>query len=320
MQGFDNKFKDFPDYILGITNEIWEQRGIETLNHYYSDNIIVRSPEGIVIGNKKVINATKNTLKEFPDRELLGEDVIWSGNPNDGMLSSHRILSTATHNGTGVFGDATGKKLVYRVIADCHAINNQINDEWLVRDQGAIVRQLGWKPEEYAKDLIKKEKQNNNQIIPFSDKIDIEGPYIGMGNDNQWGLEYEKILNMIMCSEYAEIEKHYDRAVQTEYPGGVTGHSYVSVKTFWGNLRKAFSDSVFRIEHRIGRVDEYLSPRAAIRWSLKGRHNGKGIFGEPTNNEVYIMGISHVEFGPSGIRREFCLYDEVAIWKQILAD
>ena len=300
MQGFDNKFKDFPAYILGITNEIWEQRGIETLNHYYSDDIIVRSPEGIVIGNKKVINATKNTLKEFPDRELLGEDVIWSGNPNDGMLSSHRILSTATHNGTGVFGDATGKKLVYRVIADCHAINNQINDEWLVRDQGAIVRQLGWKPEEYAKDLIKKEKQNNNQIIPFSDKIDIEGPYIGMGNDNQWGLEYEKVLNMIMCSEYAEIEKHYDRAVQTEYPGGVTGHSYVSVKTFWGNLKKAFSDSVFRIEHRIGRVDEYLSPRAAIRWSLKGRHNGKGIFGEPTNNKVYIMGISHVEFGPRG--------------------
>ena len=126
------------------------------------------------------------------------------------MLSSHRILSTATHNGTGVFGNATGKKLVYRVIADCHAINNQINDEWLVRDQGAIVRQLGWKPKEYAKDLIKKEKQNNNQIIPFSDKIDIEGPYIGMGNDNQWGLEYEKVLNMIMCSEYAEIEKHYD--------------------------------------------------------------------------------------------------------------
>ena len=206
MQGFDNKFKDFPDYILGITNEIWEQRGIETLNHYYSDDIIVRSPEGIVIGNKKVINATKNTLKEFPDRELLGEDVIWSGNPNDGMLSSHRILSTATHNGIGVFGDATGKKLVYRVIADCHAINNQINDEWLVRDQGAIVRQLGLKPKEYAKDLIKKEKQNDNQIIPFSDKIDIEGPYIGMGNDNQWGLEYEKILNMIMCSEYSEIE------------------------------------------------------------------------------------------------------------------
>ena len=28
MHGFDNKFKTFPDYILGITHEIWEQRGV----------------------------------------------------------------------------------------------------------------------------------------------------------------------------------------------------------------------------------------------------------------------------------------------------
>ena len=30
MQGFDSKFKDFPDYIIGITREIWENRGIAT--------------------------------------------------------------------------------------------------------------------------------------------------------------------------------------------------------------------------------------------------------------------------------------------------
>ena len=32
------------------------------------------------------------TLAEFPDRMLLGEDVIWSGTPEEGMLSSHRIF------------------------------------------------------------------------------------------------------------------------------------------------------------------------------------------------------------------------------------
>ena len=153
MKGFDKKYKDFPDYILGITNEIWEQRGIEKLYDYYSKDIPVRSPDALVIGNQNVIDATRATLKEFPDRELLGEDVIWSGSPEEGMLSSHRILSTATHNGKGVFGNATGTKLVYRVIADCHAINNQINDEWLVRDQGSIVKQLGWEPKQYAENL-----------------------------------------------------------------------------------------------------------------------------------------------------------------------
>ena len=34
MQGFDPKFRDLPDFIIGITKEIWEDRGVETLNHY----------------------------------------------------------------------------------------------------------------------------------------------------------------------------------------------------------------------------------------------------------------------------------------------
>ena len=38
------KFDDLPDYILGITKEIWEDRGVDTLRHYYAPNIAVRSP------------------------------------------------------------------------------------------------------------------------------------------------------------------------------------------------------------------------------------------------------------------------------------
>ena len=49
MQGFDPKFNTLPDYILGITHEIWEQRGVDSLNHYYADDIIVRSPASVVI-------------------------------------------------------------------------------------------------------------------------------------------------------------------------------------------------------------------------------------------------------------------------------
>ena len=29
------------------------------------------------------------------------------------------------------------------------------------------------------------------------------------------------------------------------------------------------------------------------------------------------MGISHAEFGPRGLRREYVVFDETAIWKQI---
>ena len=115
MQGFDPRFKDFPDYIIGITKEIWEDRGLATLHDYYSPDIIVRSPSSVVVGNKDVIAATMATLAEFPDRTLLGEDVIWSGTPEEGMLSSHRIYSTATHSGDGVYGAASGTRLQYRI-------------------------------------------------------------------------------------------------------------------------------------------------------------------------------------------------------------
>ena len=317
MKGFSDQFTDFPDYILGITKEIWENRGLSTLNHYYSEDIPVRSPGSIVFGNAGVIGATMATLAEFPDRRLLGEDVIWSGTPEEGMLSSHRILTTATHLGAGIYGKPTGAKLRYRVIADCHAINNQINDEWLIRDQGAVVRQLGWDPKEYAVDLIEREGGLGNCVQPFHPSIDKVGPYTGRGNDNEWGAKYADILKRIMSADLSVIPAEYDRAITGFYPGGVELISTDGVDDFWVKLRAAFPSSTFTIEHQIGREDPMMSPRAAIRWSLTGKHDGWGAFGKPSGAEVHVMGASHVEFGPWGIRREYTLYDETSIWKQI---
>lgn len=318
MQGFDSKFKDFPDYIIGITREIWENRGIATLHHYYSDDIVVRSPGSVVVGNVDVIGATMATLAEFPDRRLLGEDVIWSGSPEEGMLSSHRIFSTATHARDGVYGEATGKQLRYRIIADCHAINNQINDEWLIRDQGAIIRQLGWEAKTYAADLIEREGGPEAAVPPLSQETDIEGPYKGGGNDDPWGAKYADILNRIMGADLAVVPAEYDRAVQTAYPGGETEVSHDAVDSFWMGLRAALPDATFSIDHVIGREDPMMPPRAAVRWSLAGKHSGWGCFGQPTGADIYVLGISHAEFGPWGLRREYTLFDETAVWKQIL--
>ena len=318
MKGFDPKWKDFPDYILGITREIWEDRGIATLHHYYTHDIPVRSPGSVVVGNQDVIAATMATLAEFPDRRLLGEDVIWSGSPEEGMLSSHRILSIATHLGDGVYGSATGRKLTYRVIADCHAINNQINDEWLVRDQGAIVRQMGWDPQAYAVDLVEREGGPANCVKPFTPAIDIPGPYKGRGNDAEPGARYADILTRIMAADMAVIPASYDASCHLELPGGVTAHGITAADRFWMGLRASFPNAEFRIEHQIGRDDDGMAPRAAIRWGLHGTHDGWGSFGAPSGADVYVMGVSHAEFGPRGVRREYVVFDETAIWKQIV--
>lgn len=311
MKGFDEKFNDFPDYILKITNEIWENRGLHTLHDYYAPDIVVRTPLGIDFGNQGVINATMNVLAEFPNRTLLGEDVIWSGTPETGMLSSHRIITTATHI-------KTGQNLRFRVIADCHAKNNQIDDEWLIRDQGAIARQMGQTPKERAQEVIEMQEQSGIVKPPFTPNIDQDGPYLGRGNENAWGEKYADILTRLMNAEFALIPHEYDRCCLGEYPGGVSGISHGDVDAFWLGLRSSFPNAEFKIHHQIGREDKLMSPRAAIRWSLTGKHEGYGHFGQPTGADVHVMGACHAEFGPWGLRREYVMYDEVAIWQQIL--
>ncbi len=313
-----NRWKDVPDYILGVTREIWEDRGIATLHQSYAPDIIVRSPASIVTGNTGVIAATMATLAEFPDRTLLGEDVIYSGSLEEGFLSSHRIVTTATHSGNGVYGAATGKKLTYRIIADCAGVGAQINDEWLIRDQGAIVRQLGWDPRDYAAHMIEVEGGPEQASQPFHPSQDRPGPYLGRGNDHETGSRYSDILTRIMEADMAAIPAEYDRAVQSEHPGGVTGHGCDPVDQFWMGLRASFPSATFEIHHQIGRDDPMMPPRAALRWSITGKHDGWGMFGKPTGAEVHIMGLSHAEFGPYGLKREFVVFDEPYVWKQIL--
>lgn len=317
MTGYSKQFSDFPDYILGITKQIWEDRGIATLNHYYAKDIIVRSPMGIQHGNQDVIASTMATCHEFPDRVLLGEDVIWSEDPT-GHLSSHRLLTRATHTQDGQFGPATGKPWTVRVIADCAAKGETIFDEWLVRDYGGLVRQLGFEPRAFTQQLIEDEGGAALANRPFTPETDVSGRYKGTGNDHELGQTYAALLHRIMSSDFNVIQTDYDRAVIGEYAGSKNAIGREEVTKSWLALRSAFPSATFTIHHTIGMDGGQMSPRAAIRWSLDGTHDGWGAFGRPTGAPVHVMGLCHAEFGPWGLRREYMLYDEIAIWKQIL--
>ncbi|MDX2100907.1 MAG: ester cyclase [Alphaproteobacteria bacterium] len=323
MTSFSNRWPEFRDYIIDITKEIWEDRGIATLNHYYAPEIPVRSPMGASIGNQAVIAATMATIHEFPDRQLYAEDVIFSEDAEHGFLSSHRIISTGTHLADGAFGPATGKRFNIRIIADCAAKADTIYDEWLIRDYGGIVRQLGMVPKEYAWRLIEREGGPAAAKRPLTPATDIPPVYRGRGNSSEWGHRYADGLTRIMAAEFQHIHQNYDRAVQGAYPGAVEAVGWDAVTAFWVGLRSAFPSARFTIHHQIGMEGGMMPPRAAIRWSLDGRHDGWGSFGPPTGAEVHVMGLSHAEFGPYGpggvsVRREYTLFDDVAIWKQIL--
>jgi hypothetical protein len=318
MKGFDKKYKNFPDYILKITKQIWEGKDVDSIGEFYTDNIPVRSPFGITYGNKPVIEATYNTLKEFPNRQLLGEDVIWNGNDDKGYHSSHRILSKGTHLGDGFYGKPTGKDIYYRVIADCACKDNQVYDEWIVRDQGAMVRQIGYTPKEFAQIMIDKEGGLEKAKKLF-DKNDIKpSDYYPINVEKSSpGENYSKILSKVFEEGYDF--KDYNRASNIYWPGNKLGHGREDISKFWNSLKDIFTDIKFTIEH-VGYLDESnKNPRASIRWFLEGVHsNDSEDYGKKTNSKLFIMGINHVELNQDGVIREWVLFDEVAIWKQIL--
>ena len=318
MTGFDPKWGTPEGYIIDMTRHIWEGRGVEDLDHLYAPDIPVRFPGGSTMGNQVVIDSTWATLDEFPDRQLLGEDVIWSDDGEGGFLSSHRIISTATHLGDGAFGKASGTKLVFRTIADCAARENAIYDEWLVRDVGAMVRQLGHTPGDFAAAQIEGEGGADSATRPLTPDTSPAAVYTGRGNDHAAGARYAELLHAVVSGDEAVVEANWDRAAQVELPGGVIDYGWNAVSSFWNDLRSALPDAALTIEHQIGRDDEHLGERAALRWWISGTHTGGGMFGDPTGAPVHIMGISHAEFGPWGLRREWVVFDEVAVWKQIL--
>ena len=318
MKGFDSKYKDFPDFILKITKQIWEGKDVNSIAKFYTDKIPVRSPFGVTYGNKPVIDATHATLKEFPDRQLLGEDVIWNGNDDSGYHSSHRILSKGTHLGDGFYGKPTGKKIYYRVIADCACKNNQVYDEWIVRDQGAMVRQLGYSPKEFAQMQINNENNLKIKKEVFNSQSDMESEYVPIKVDNNSvGHKYSNILQKIFKQNYDF--KDYSRAANIFWPGNRIGHGREDIIKFWETLSKSFTNVKFSIEH-IGFIEEKnKNPRVSIRWFLDGKHSEKSKeFGEATNNNVFIFGINHAEFSKDNVIREWVVFDEVAVWKQIL--
>ena len=192
-------------------------------------------------------------------------------------------------------------------------------DEWLVRDQGAIVRQLNLDPKKYAKQIIDNQGGVENCAVPFNKNtpLDLKYSQLNLPEKNS-GYEYAEVLKSIFNKDINIVDKTYDRAINQELPGGLKAYGVEEVKTFWTSLFSSFPDATFSIDHVSFLEEPNQYRKAAIRWSLNGVHSGSGYFGVPSQAAVHVMAISHVEFGPRGIKNEWILFDETEIWKQIL--
>ena len=326
MQGFHAEFRNLDDYIRVITDRIWEGRQIDTIRDYYSDSCGVITPSGATTDIQSVIDGTKATLAQFPDRRLLAEDVIEAGDAQAGFLSSHRIISTMTHLGDGNFGKASGRRIHVRTVADCVCKDNRIVHEWLVRDQGAIAAAVGSSPQAMAKLCL---ASRSRPLLPLPQPaapIWWRDPM----SDEPLAQRYAKSVGQMLRAQAID-ETLYDEAACSLGPVNSTHYGRSEIQAFYASFARSICDSSYEIESvafmpassAIGR-----SPRVALRWRLKGQHSGEGRYATgatgaaDARNYLDILGISHAEFVKIGkewqVHREWVLIDDVAVWMQIL--
>lgn len=321
MKNFDAKFLDVPDYILRITREIWEERGVgPALRKYYADNVLVRAANGMLSDNKGVTAATLQTLHEFPDRQLVGEDVIWSGNEDDGYLSSHRLLSVMHHTGSGVYGEATGKLVKSRIIAECWIHDNQVHEEWLARDQGAFAKCLGMSARSLAEHQVQRDLRSLGHVRFFTPQSDIAGKFVPKVESGEVADSYASKWREIWDDKHpAAIRSLYAEDATVFVPGGeeISGHK--AIDRFVIGYLAAFPDGCISIEQLMTNPGKDGITRVAMRWSMQATHSGNGSFGAPAGAPVYIMGLTQAEVVDGEVVNEWIVVDEVSIWKQIIA-
>ena len=307
---------EIEDFIYRITEEIWENKKVENIRNYYSSDVIVRSPSITTYDCDTVVQATYKTLEQFPDRQLIGEDVISFGSIKSTYLSSHRILSTGTHLGDGFYGKATGKKVIYRVIADCLVVNNNIVEEWIIRDEASILNQLGFKVSDFVEKRISDGTFKKNDL-EFTKNSFVQ-KNIMTECENIYAKTYKNSIINLIEDKFSFEKKVYERSAQLYWFGGELINTVENIYEKWNLFLSCFKILKCEVSNSIALDQNNMRPRAALRWRLICLHNSNGFFGLPTNKEIEIYGISHAEFGKEGIVREFILIDEISIWKQLL--
>lgn len=321
MLGFDNEFTDLPDYIVKITERIWEGRGIGLIRRYYSDDNRMHTSAGPSEGLAPVIRSTVDTLNAFPDRQLLPEDIVWSGDEVNGYLSSHRIISTATHLGAGVFGPPTGRALQFRGIADCFCLRNQITEEWLVRDQSGMCAQIGVDPAGMAQRLAEAEMARGDVAwhVKAAETLRREGGFRPpvLQEHSAAVLVRQTLEALWNRTDLAAVAQVYHRAARADVPGNRTLYGHEPLTRWLFGMLSALPDAKLIIEHSIALEEPGLPVRVATRWWLTGTHSGAGVFGPPSGATVLVLGITHSHVAGGRIIAEWTVFDEVAVLKQI---
>ncbi|TLU66905.1 ester cyclase [Thalassotalea litorea] len=328
LRGFDPEFVDIVDYIIRITHRIWEQKNVGLCIDYYGEYCPVHTLGGYSDDVETVVKNTLKTIGAFPDRSLIGENVIWRDlGDKAGYYSSHRITSIMTNKGPSEFGPATGKTGRVTTIADCICLENKIVYEWLMRDNSFLVKQLGidvldaaehfsqlpdndtfeqWRHNEIVR--IKAGQPSEHQWLTKVDKSAVEIA-------NRW---IEQLFNEKCFSHIAEL---YHLNAKVQWPGGTEASGIPGIKGVFIRFLAQVPDAKATVDH-VGVVDfEGQGCDIAIRWSIAGTfHSGEERLSLYNGQDYFVLASTHLRIIDNKIQEEWTVFDEVAAYANLMKD
>jgi predicted ester cyclase len=307
------------EFITEWTDRIWVQRGIGLIRENYAEDAVVHGAYGTSHGVEPVVQGTLMKINAYPDRVGQAEDVVWEQRGDDAFLSAHRIFSSGAHTGMSSYGPPTGRSFSSRTIATCLYRKGVMVEEWVVRDEYAVVEQLGLDPHAVARAIAFPGWDRRTDDVGARDVL-ARGDSGERPDDHRGECEHvlglveevwnQRLLHRVTGFVARDVTCHTSRNRTLTRPDGYQ-------RTLL-ELLAPFPDA--RIEVR-DVVANYSVPHGGLRvgvvWWLHGTYCGTPAYGPTTGSPVRVLGSSQFLFRDGRIVDEWRVYDELAILTQI---
>ena len=323
MQGFD-EFENVVHFIEKSTYQIWDQKNIGLIYRYYTPSTVVHTSDGDVFGRDAVIESSIIKMAAFPDIKGLIDDVVYTGNDQDGYRTSMRWTWTAHNTGHSRYGPPTGRRVVVSGIANRLVKGESVVEEWVVYNELSLLRQLGldvydvlcslpdnddprWTPEP-AGEVERLAGQAPPPEIPPAERdgFDVED-FVRRALHDVWNRRM-----------FGRIPDYYARNFLCH---GASDRELHGLEEFTKEILAMlamFPDAVVHVDDLYCNEDGEGRYKTAVLWTLLGTHTGPGVYGPPTGRRVKVMGITQHRVKDGLFVEEWTEYGEFDLMKQLL--
>lgn len=322
-------YGDPEEYIVEWTDKIWESYGMGLIRDHYHPEIKLHGAYGHHGDRESIIAGCFVKKTAFPQRAFTAEDVIWEERTENSWISSHRIVNSGQQSGFWQYGPPTHRMSTSRNIALCLVRDAWIVEEWVVRDEWAVVEQNGLDPFVVSTELA---GHGNATILGDAGPDGLFGPApedplregdSGARPEDNLRTECTQVLELIENAWNRRLLDIAPTAVHRSHVCYTSRYRTYCRAAGWqqsiGELIASFPDAVFEVRDVAANRDDFHGTRVSVMWRMRGSYSGAPTYGPLTGSPVDVLGISHFVFRDGRIYQEYRVFDELAVLTQIQA-